>query len=175
VLKGRSSFSRCGNYRWRLERKINQSDTELVFIGLNPSIASSKVDDNTIVRLHHLSDYWGYGKLIVVNLFAQVSSKASTLKDFDNPIGNRNNFYLLRELSFWSKNLKIDLCVGWGANGSFMNRDSYVLKKMKSFYTSRFHNIQKANPPFMLGLNKDGSPKHPLYLPSDTLLKVFYI
>tara|TARA_B100000700_G_scaffold315639_1_gene404029 strand:+ start:397 stop:921 length:525 start_codon:yes stop_codon:yes gene_type:complete len=173
-LKGSSNFSRCGNYRWRLERKINQSGTNLIFIGLNPSTANSKLDDNTIIRLKNLSEYWGYGKLIVVNLFAQISYKSASLKNFDNPIGNRNNFYLLRELSFWAKNIKIDLCVGWGANGGLMNRDRYVSKKINYFYRYRLENIPKANPPFMLGLNKNGSPKHPLYLPADSSLKVFH-
>ena len=81
----KASFSSCGLYRWRLEREFNNKKKLMIFIGLNPSRASSSLDDQTIKRLLCFSNLWGYGSLIVVNLFARVSASPSILRKCSDP------------------------------------------------------------------------------------------
>ena len=47
-----------------------------------------------------------------------------------------------------------DLWIGWGAKGKFMNRNSKVLTMIKMCYLKK---------PYIIGLTKDGHPRHPLY------------
>ena len=72
------SFSR--KYRYRLNRRINQSRHEIIFIGLNPSTADEEDNDSTLIRVLNFSNSWGYGSLVVINLFARISTSPRLLK-----------------------------------------------------------------------------------------------
>ncbi|HJM80481.1 MAG TPA: DUF1643 domain-containing protein, partial [Prochlorococcaceae cyanobacterium Fu_MAG_72] len=64
-----ASFSPCGHYRWWLKRRLGKSSRTLLFVGLNPSKASALDDDPTLRRILGFCRSWGYGRLLVVNLF----------------------------------------------------------------------------------------------------------
>jgi len=104
-----ASFSPCGLYRWSLKRKLRNDKSSLIFIGLNPSKASIKIDDPTLKRLVNFSFSWGYGSLIVINLFARVSFSPSIIRRCSDPVGKKND-QVLRPLSFkWSQDPFCDL------------------------------------------------------------------
>ena len=167
------SFSR--KYRYRLNRKINQSRKEIIFIGLNPSTADEEDNDSTLIRVLNFANSWGYGSLVVINLFARISSSPRLLKSSSNPIGPFNNFELKTNIKDWSEDEFCDLWLGWGVNGSFMIRDRNILKEIKKYSEKKMQNFTKAKMPLAIGLTKAGHPRHPLYMANSSYLRTFQI
>ena len=60
-------ITKDGKYRYYLTRVWDYKKPTLLFIMLNPSIADSKNDDPTILRVVNFAEYWGYGGIYVVN------------------------------------------------------------------------------------------------------------
>ncbi len=85
--------------------------------------------------------------LIMVNLFAFVSTKPSVLKKNSAPIGPDNNAWIVK--SAQSSDIVIP---AWGNHGNFLNRDNQVMRLLEDYKL------------FCFGKNKNGSPKHPLYV-----------
>ena len=73
-------ISSCGQYRYRLERKLGPGKTCL-FIMLNPSTADAEIDDNTIRRCIGFTKAFGFGHLLVGNLFAFRATKPADLRN----------------------------------------------------------------------------------------------
>ncbi|MDG1869471.1 MAG: DUF1643 domain-containing protein [Candidatus Thioglobus sp.] len=144
-------FSDCRKYRYALSRTWNGKKKTILFIGLNPSTADEKIDDPTIRRCINYAQNWGYGSLLMVNLFAYRATLPSELKNVKNPIGNDNDLHIL-ELS-----KKADLTVAaWGNEGFLLNRDKVVKKLIPNL--------------MCLKINKSGQPSHPLYQKKDLKL-----
>jgi hypothetical protein len=66
-------FSPCRRYRYELGQIWAGEENVAVFVGLNPSTANEHVDDPTIRRCIRFARDWGYGGLVMLNLFALVS------------------------------------------------------------------------------------------------------
>jgi hypothetical protein len=143
-----ADFSRNRRYRYCLTREWNANSHPLVFIGLNPSTADEKNDDPTIRRCVGFARAWGYGGIVMLNLFAYRATDPYDMILTPDPIGPRNN----QELLNWTD--REFVVAAWGTHGAFKNRDIDVwnLLQPRRIYT--------------LGLTKNGHPKHPLYLPS---------
>jgi len=144
-------FSDCRKYRYALSRTWNGKKKTILFIGLNPSTADEKIDDPTIRRCINYAQNWGYGSLLMVNLFAYRATLPSELKNVKNPIGNDNDLQII-ELS-----KKADIAVAaWGNEGTLLNRDKEVKKILPNL--------------MCLKINKSGQPSHPLYQKKDLKL-----
>lgn len=154
MILSAAEFSDCRRYRYSLTRVWDASRPTVVFVGLNPSTADETVDDPTIRRCINFAKQWKYGGLIVVNLFAFRATDPSVLKRADDPIGPQNDKAIRHHCATAKR-----VIAAWGVHGSFLNRDADVF----SLFTR----------PFCLGVTKHGAPKHPLYLPSATRLRVF--
>ena len=90
---------------------------------MNPSIADESFDDPTLTRCINFAKDWGYGGLIMVNLFAYMSTYPMELKKVKLPIGKDNNMHILKNY------LKSELTVvAWGNDGYFLSRDKEVLE-----------------------------------------------
>ena len=123
LVNKNATFSDCRKYRYALSRTWNDKKKTILFIGLNPSTADEKIDDPTIRRCINYAQNWGYGSLLMVNLFAYRATLPTELKNVKNPIGNDNDLHII-ELS-----KKADLAVAaWGNEGSLLNRDKEVKK-----------------------------------------------
>lgn len=154
---GSAIISACGKYRYMLERKdITASDRIATFVMLNPSTADAHKDDATIRRCKGFARLWGCGRLVVVNLFAFRATKPGDMKAAADPVGPDNDKAIWRAASEAADTGGKIVCA-WGAHGSFKDRDKAVLAILGRFLIE----------PVSLGENADGSPKHPLYLPSD--------
>tara|TARA_B110000495_G_scaffold192073_1_gene195834 strand:- start:1336 stop:1824 length:489 start_codon:yes stop_codon:yes gene_type:complete len=148
TIKKSAVFSNCRKYRYSLTRSWNSAGGYVLFIGLNPSIADEKIDDPTLTRCINFAKDWGYGGLIMVNLFAYMSTYPTDLKKVKLPIGNNNNKHILKN------HQKSQLTVAaWGNDGHFLKRDKEVLKIICN--------------PMCLNINKSGQPAHPLYQKKD--------
>ena len=133
-------------YRYKLSRTWDSTKSTILFIGLNPSIADETIDDPTITRCLNYAKDWGYGTLLMANLFAFRSTYPKDIYLTDNPIGNENDNYILECVA------QSDLVVAcWGNNGMYMDRENIIKELIPNLYC--------------LKKNKNGTPHHPLRLP----------
>lgn len=143
-MKSTAVFSDCHQYRYALRRIWDESKPLALFIGLNPSTADAETDDNTSRVCINYAMRWGYGGLLLGNLFAFCSTDQSVLHNVTDPVGPDNDIWL-RQLQ---SEAQIVVCA-WSATGSYRNRDKEVLSFIKS--------------PHCLIKLKSGHPGHPLY------------
>jgi hypothetical protein len=142
-------FSPRRTYRYALWRWWDRSKGFAMFVGLNPSTADESEDDATLRRCRRFAVDWGYGGVVVTNLFALRARDPKIMLADPNPIGFENDVWL-RRLSGQAG----IIVAAWGARGGYLGRDEEVLKLLGKVYH--------------LGLTKAGKPKHPLYLRADT-------
>ena len=78
-------------YRYWLSRKWERGPY-CVFIGLNPSTATFEEDDPTIRRCVGFAKRWGFGALVMLNIFAFRSTdpKKLRVKSTVDPVGPQN-------------------------------------------------------------------------------------
>ena len=147
-MKKNAILSDDRKYRYVLSRNWDETKPTVLFIGLNPSIADESEDDPTIRRCINFAKDWGYGDILMTNLFAFRSTNPQGLYAEQDPIGIDNDFYI-RECAD-----KAEITIAcWGNHGSFNNRSLEVYDLVKSLYC--------------LDINKSGEPKHPLYIKRD--------
>jgi hypothetical protein len=152
LMQRTARFSRCSEYRYTLSRTWDKSLPRVLFIGLNPSTADDQRDDPTVRRCIGFASEWGYGGLILVNLFAYRSTDPNGLTEVDDPIGPENDRWISVEQA------KADRVVAaWGNHGVLLNRDTAVLESLNQAYC--------------LGITKAGCPRHPLYIAAGTRMK----
>lgn len=145
-------ISTDGQYRYALRRAWDRNRPSVLFIGLNPSRADDRVDDRTINRCIRFADAWGYGQLVMGNLFAFRTPYPRSLWRARDPIGPLNDRWLRRLIA------EADITVvAWGTKGNRWGRDRVVLNWIAS--------------PKCLAISKHGHPKHPLYLPASSTLR----
>ena len=148
-----AAFSQCRRYRYSLTRTWKRGSAKIMFIGLNPSTADEKADDPTVRRLQG-SRKWGYGGMILTNLFAFRSTDPNRLKSVRDPVGAENDQTIIQ-----CARSSAGVVVAWGIHGGLHERDEHVLALLSA--------------PLCLGVTKSGAPRHPLYLPASTSLREF--
>jgi hypothetical protein len=94
----------------------------------------------------------------MLNLFAFRATDPSVMKAVTDPVGISNDHAIN-----YVANRSGGIVCAWGKNGRHRARDFEVKSLLKG----------AACPIWHLGLNGDGTPKHPLYLKADTERKVF--
>lgn len=145
-------FSPCRTWRYALYRIWDETKPPLAVIGLNPSTADETQDDPTVRRCIRFARDWGYGGLVMLNMFAFRSTDPAGLRSAADPRGPENDQRLLDETA-----QRRVLCA-WGTHGSLFGRDSTVTTM-----------LTKASRDLVcLGRTKDGYPRHPLYVRADT-------
>jgi hypothetical protein len=147
--EGSASLSTCGAYRWRLDRCWDESRPVLVWIMLNPSTADGLIDDQTIRKCVGFAQRWGYGAIVVVNLFAYRATKPRDLWDAMargvDVVGHENDAAIQGALTSPDGGV----AVAWGKIPTkAANRARRVIADL-------------AIQPMCIGRNGDGSPVHP--------------
>jgi len=143
-----AEFSECKQYRYGLWRKWDIDKPNIMFIGLNPSTATATMDDPTIRRVKRFAMDWGYGGVYMCNLFAYISPYPEDLKAWADPVAG-NDYWLLHFASMCK-----DILFAWGSFPEAAER-ARIVSAM----------FPKA---VCLGLNKNRTPKHPLYIAANT-------
>lgn len=121
---------------------------------LNPSTATHEVLDPTVNGLIKRAQKWGFGGVVVVNLFAFRATSPSEMKRAANPVGPDNDAVLHRIVNELEPDNTI--LAGWGNHGRFNGREEAVLKLL-------------GNKISVLGINANRTPKHPLYVSHSAL------
>jgi hypothetical protein len=143
-----AEFSPCRTWRYSLSRMWTPGAPLAMFVGLNPSAADEIQDDPTARKCMRFAESYGYGGIILANLFAYWATDPRKLKVARNPVGPDNDHWLTR----LADEARI-IIAAWGACGSFMGRDCVVMDLLGEVHC--------------LGFTKEGRPRHPLYLKSD--------
>lgn len=146
-----ADISECGAYRYMLRRPSEVRYPErstAVFVMLNPSTADAAQDDPTIRRCRGFARTWRCAGLTVLNLYALRSPKPSALWKAPDPVGPENDGYLWRVARECG-----DVVCAWGSNAK-PDRVAAFLRIMEG----------TAARLWCLGVTKDGSPRHPLYV-----------
>ncbi|MER9706091.1 DUF1643 domain-containing protein [Mesorhizobium sp. M0204] len=152
-----ATFSPCRTWRYRLERRWAPGP-KAAFILLNPSTADETKDDPTIRRCIGFAKAWGFGGLVLGNIFALRSTDPRGLYSHADPVGPGNDaalFAIAREAD--------KVICGWGTHGALYRRGDMV----------RLALLHKGATPLALKVTAGGFPGHPLYISADTVPKVF--
>ena len=140
-----AEFSKYRDYRYSLWRFWEKDKGYAAFVCLNPSTADEYKNDPTVTRCINYARAWGYGGMIMLNLFAYRSTHPKNLYIIGDPIGPDNDLHLRSASS-----KAMVTIAAWGIHGKYLNRDKAVMKILTN--------------PKCLAITKDGFPGHPLYL-----------
>ena len=122
-------------------------------IMLNPSTADEERNDPTVERCERRARANGFGGLLVANIFALRSTDPKALYVHPSPIGQRNDAAILA----MSREAGQVVCA-WGVHGALDDRGRRVAAR-----------LARAGIGFgVLGLTREGHPRHPLYMASAT-------
>lgn len=152
-----AALSDDGHYRYELGRVWAPDDGLVLFVMLNPSTADANHDDPTIRRCVGFARRWGYGGVLVGNLYAYRATDPRELDTADDPIGRGNEDALYRMARRASL-----IVAAWGAQPA---RGGYVWRE-GSIANGPLYEREV----YALGLTKAGHPRHPLYVPGDAEL-----
>ncbi len=148
TLKG-AIFSEDRKYRYALWRIWSPTKVFRLQIGLNPSKAGAEIDDPTITRGVKRAWLDGFGGFFQGNMYGFVSTNPDVLLGQGDFIGSENDGYLRWMIAHTNQTV-----CGWGSFPPVIKRAGAVLKMITE--------------PYCLGINRDGQPKHPLYVAYDT-------
>jgi hypothetical protein len=146
-----AAFSRCRRWRYLLWRRWDPARPAANFLMLNPSTADEWQLDPSCTRARLYAERWGYGALIVTNLFGWRATDPAVMKAVRDPVGRGNDRAIVRA----ARESAIVVCA-WGNHGAHLGRSAEVRALLERA------RIQ----PRVLRMNAGGEPAHPLYLPS---------
>lgn len=152
-MKRSVEFSPCGKYRYQLNVIWDESLPAAMCIGLNPSTANATMNDPTITKLLTILDNNKFGGLYMTNLFGLISPYPEDLRSCPDPVKD-NDVWLDR-----TAHLCVYKIFCWGN----FKQAEYRAKAIKNRFPGAF----------CFGKNSNGSPKHPLYLKSNTLIQSY--
>src|SRR5690606_3926387 len=139
----------------RLDRAWDTTKHKVCWIMLNPSTADAEDDDPTLRRVIAYSQRWGFGSLVVVNLYAYRATEPNDLPKGEEAIGPGADVHIARSLSESNR-----VICGWGRSvpkAIRRERETAVMRMID----------ESGNVPEALGFTRCGAPKHPLYLRAD--------
>jgi hypothetical protein len=149
-----ATFSEDRKFRYTLTRVWDAGLPKVAFIGLNPSTADEEQDDPTIRRCVGFARRWGYGGILMLNLYAFRATKPADMwkeqKRGVDVIGGERNW--VDSLKRYAAEHDCGIVIAaWGSHGRKRGPDVF----------SRWSELK------CLAVNADRTPKHPLYLRGD--------
>ena len=155
-------FSPDRLYRYMLTRQTGVGVGRIAMIGLNPSVADEQENDRTITRCMDFARRWGAGLLDVVNLSPLVATRREDLRAAGpepREVAAENRGHVARAVQRSSL-----VVAAWGRDGALEGRDERMVALLRTAGVRTIH---------CLAVNRDGSPRHPLYVPAETRPSVY--
>ena len=149
-------FSACRRWRYLLWRCWDASRPAANFLMLNPSTADEFKLDPSCTRARNYAERWGFGGLIVTNIFGWRATDPKAMRSVEDPVGRGNDAAIVRA----AKEAAIVVCA-WGTHGEHMGRGARVAELLKEI---QLHSLR---------VTAGGHPCHPLYLPQTLTPAVF--
>lgn len=144
-----ASFSDDRTYRYRLWRTWDADGPTVAFVMLNPSTADERTLDPTCRRCKGFAETWGYGRMIIGNLFALRATDPDRLAAHDDPVGPDNDAHI-RQIAATAETV----VAAWGHRGDLHDRGRAVAEMLDCEL-------------FALDTTQAGHPVHPLYQPAE--------
>ena len=153
-MRGSAVFGGANDeYRYELTRLWDVSLPAMMLVMMNPSTADVNYNDPTVAKGCRYAQAWGYGRLLVGNVFAYRSTSPEGLMQVEDPVGPENDWRLLGMAS------RAHLIVFAYGQPHRSLRDRGP--KVAAAFREAGHDLH------VLRLAKNGVPWHPLYLPGD--------
>lgn len=140
-------------YRYRLHRVWDPSLPAIMWLMMNPSVATEYGDDRTVAKCQRYARAWGYGAMFVGNSFGYRCTDQKRLLEVQDPAGPGNDAALL-DMARASD--RVVLAYGSPTHPSLRARGNKVALLLHEACIELY----------VLRLSKGGRPEHPLYLPS---------
>jgi hypothetical protein len=157
-MKSNAYISPDGKYRYWLIRVWNSQLPLLAIIGVNPSTADWRKNDQTILKDIGFAARLGFGGLLKLNVAAYRETDPRKCRKAIDPVGPENSVGHL--LGYIEQFKPSQVIVAWGKNGNyFIGRCEAIVREIPNLYC--------------FGRNNDGTPRHPLRLPYSTPLQPF--
>src|SRR5207244_6390283 len=120
-----AKFSRCRRWRYLLWRKWCEGPVAN-FLMLNPSTADEVKLDPSCTRARIYAEQWGFGALIVTNLFGWRATDPDNMKAARDPVGRGNDAAIVEA----ARHSKLVVCA-WGNHGLHCERSTHVMKLLQ--------------------------------------------
>lgn len=169
-----------GPYRWTMRRAWGAGPT-ILWVLFNPSLADGKQDDPTTLRMMGWSYRWGFGSMIVANVYPFIAPHPATLHAWRRTFDHKNHEALGMPLwetgidrGSWSAFLHNQrlisglitedmTCVAaWGLGPTPADLDNFLHGVCMTVEDDEFGLVPIPPKWHCLGTNGDGSPIHPL-------------
>jgi len=144
-------FSACRRWRYLLWRRWDAARPAANFLMLNPSTADEVKLDPSCTRARRYAERWGFGAVVITNIFAWRATDPEEMKAARDPIGRGNDRAILRA----ARESALVVCA-WGNHGAHLGRSEEIKNLLRKAGIA----------PRVLRLNGSGEPAHPLYLPA---------
>jgi len=163
-----ATFSADRAYRYALTRTWADGPPA-VFAMLNPSTAGAFVLDPTVRRCVGFARAWGCGGLLVLNAFGLCSTDPRALDRHPDPVGPANDDVIRAELAAAARRAgggRLEIVAAWGAAPAVRRagRDAVLCAAVREV-TGQVLGC--------LGATRDGSPRHPLYVPASAYVRAW--
>jgi len=142
-------FSRCRRWRTLLWRRWDLARPVANFLMLNQSTADEVQLDPSCTLARVYAERWGFGALIVTNLFAWRATDPDEMRASRDPVGKGNDAAILAAATEATL-----LVCAWGNHGAHLERSGHVVSLLRTAGLD-LH---------VLKMNGGGEPAHPLYL-----------
>lgn len=158
-MKTGATFSPDRVYRYTLVRDW-RGDIEAVgglsgpiahFVCLNPSTADETTNDPTVRRCIGFARSWGYGGLVLTNIFAYRATNPKHLPFQRDPSGPDNDDAIMS-----AAQTSAITVMAWGDHGKLQRRGEHVIAMLHEAGIGLHYLVKTLS----------GQPGHPLYLPS---------
>ena len=142
-------------YRWELSEVWDATKPLVMWLMMNPSVANIEHADPTLRKTGTFARTWGYGGQLIGNIHAYRATDSKHLLHVRDPVGHGND-----EAIFAMADRAEIVVLAYGQPPQALrSRAATVVKELKS----RGADLR------YLRLSKDGTPYHPLYLPSSSM------
>lgn len=149
---------------WLYEKSIDNSvrymlgitgKKTVICFGINPSTAEPNKLDPTLKRVEKIALNNGFDSWVMFNVYPVRSTDFEKLSDSNNVEIHNENIRIINK--FIAERDNITVWVAWGEK---IEKRKYLIPCLKDI----FNNIKGDNINWVAtGVNKNGSPKHPLY------------
>ena len=111
-------ISDCGKYRYELHSTWDEKKKKVLFIMLNPSTADIHNNDLTTIRCMNFAKKWGYGGIMIGNIYPFRAKRPKDLRKWLNTSNNglwENREYNIDAVNQMAEQADLIVCA-WGCN-----------------------------------------------------------
>jgi len=144
-------FSQCQRYRYQLREIWDSSKPLVLWLLMNPSVACLDFSDPTLRKTGRFSRAWNFGGQLVGNVHAYRATDKNRLSKVKDPVGPEND-QLILEMAAEADTVVL----AYGQPPKELRPRGNEVAALLRHHPRLCY----------LRLSKDGTPVHPLYLPS---------